>query len=197
MLALRLHAGPDYDTLVSAYGIVTRLLGLAFLPQMAIALAIQSITGNNAGAGRHDRARAALRLAMTAAFVWCLAVSLTGFGAGHALGSGFTDDAAVAGSVARILPLMTALYAASGPILVLALHFQALGRPDLTALLTLTKPWLLTPTLVLALPALLGPRGLWLAFPIGDAIMLALALPMGRAALRGAEGRTSVEGRPA
>ncbi|MFO1104898.1 MAG: MATE family efflux transporter [Amaricoccus sp.] len=197
MLSLRLHAGPDYDALVSAYGIATRLLGLAFLPQMAIALAVQSITGNNAGARRQDRARAALRLAMTTAFVWCLAVSLTGSGAGHALGGWFTDDPVVAGNVARILRPMTALYAASGPILVLALHFQALGRPDLTALLTLAKPWLLTPTLVLALPAVLGLQGLWLAFPIGDAILLALSLPFARAALRGPEGRASVMGGPA
>lgn len=52
MLALRLHAGGDRTTLVAGYGVVTRLMGFAFLPQMAIALATQSISGNNAGAGR-------------------------------------------------------------------------------------------------------------------------------------------------
>lgn len=59
-------------------GIVARLMGFAFLPQMAIALAKQSIAGNSAGAGRNDRALATFRLAMGTAFLWRLSVVLIG-----------------------------------------------------------------------------------------------------------------------
>ncbi len=188
MLALRLHAGADHAPLVAGYGVVTRLLGFAFLPQMAIALATQSISGNNAGAGRSDRAQAALRLAMAAAFLWCLLVALTGLIGGHALAGWFSDDPAVTAAVAQILRPMMLLYAASGSLLVLALHFQAIGQPGRTAALTLVKPWLLSPALVLLLSAILGVPGIWLAFPVADAVILGLAVAIGRHTLLQAEG---------
>lgn len=184
MLSLRLRAGADYAALIAAYGVVTRLLGFAFLPQMAIALATQSIAGNNAGAGRNDRAQAGLRLAIAAAFAWCLSVVLAGVFAGTTLGGWFSADPAVIDAVAKILRPMMLLYASSGPILVLALYFQALGQPGRTAALTLVKPWLLTPLAVLTLSAAFGVKGIWLAFPLADAVILLLAVMIGRNALR-------------
>lgn len=187
MLSLRFSAGTEYDTLIAAYGVVTRLLGFAFMPQMAIALAMQSIAGNNAGAGRIDRARAALRLAMAAAFVWCLAVVLVGVFAGATLGHWFSDDPAVIVSVAEILRPVMLFYAASGPVLVLALYFQALGQPGRTAALTLVKPWLLTPSFILVLSVGFGVSGIWLAFPMADAIILMFAVMIGRNVLHTAD----------
>lgn len=180
MLALRLHAGAEHARLVAGYGVVTRLLGFAFLPQMAIALATQSISGNNAGAGRPDRAQAALRLAMAAAFLWCLLVALIGLAGGHTLAGWFSDDPAVTAAVAQFLRPMMLVYAASGPVLVMALHFQAIGQPGRTAALTLVKPWLLSPALVLSLSAIFGVPGIWLAFPLADAAILLLAIGIGR-----------------
>lgn len=187
ILSLQHEAGAEYDALVAAYGVVTRLLGFAFLPQMAIALATQSIAGNNAGAGRTDRARATLSLAMGVAFLWCLSVTLVGIFAGATLGRWFSDDPAVITAIATILRPMLLLYASSGPILVLALYYQALGQPGRTAALTLVKPWLLTPLLVLTLSAFIGVSGIWLAFPIADTIILGLAAMIGRDALRRAD----------
>lgn len=183
ILSLQHEAGAEYDALVAPYGVVTRLLGFAFLPQMAIALATQSIAENNADAGRTDRACATLSLAMGVAFLWCLSVTLVGAFAGTALGRWFSDDPAVIAAIAAILRPMLLPYAASGPILVLALYYQALGQPGRTAALTLVKPWLLTPLLVLTLSAVIGVSGIWLAFPIADTIILGLAAMIGRNAL--------------
>ena len=168
----------DHATYIAAYGVATRVLGLTFLPQMAMALTTQSITGNNAGAGRMDRAGAALRLAMKSAFVWCLAVALAGAFAGESLGALFSNDAEVIAAVATILRPMTALYVVTGPVLVFAMHFQAMGFPLRTAALTLIKPWLLTPTLLVVLNALAGIDGLWFAFAISDTLLLVLTLTL-------------------
>ena len=172
----------DHATFIAAYGVVTRVLGLAFLPQMALALTTQSITGNNAGARRMDRAGAALKLAMGSAFVWCLAVALAGAFAGEPLGALFSNDPAVIAAVATILRPMTALYVITGPVLVLAMHFQAMGFPLRTAALTLVKPWLLTPALLVGLNALAGIDGLWFAFPVADAALLVMTLILVRRA---------------
>jgi Na+-driven multidrug efflux pump len=72
ILALRLTAGAGYAGTIAAYGIVTRVLGFAFLPSMAIALALQSITGNNWGAGLHGRARSVLKISLLTALAYGL-----------------------------------------------------------------------------------------------------------------------------
>ncbi|WP_054008811.1 MATE family efflux transporter [Cypionkella psychrotolerans] len=182
MLALRHHAA-EYDRLIAAYGGVTRLMSLAFLPQLAIALALQGIAGQNAGAGRDDRAMAALRLAMAAAFLWCVVVALTGLLAGHMVGGWFSSDPQVAIAIVAMLRPMLALYVFAGPILVLAMYFQALGQPGRTAALTLAKPWLLMPMMILGLSAVLGVKGIWLAFPMADGVVLLIALVIGRGIL--------------
>lgn len=184
MLALQHHA-EAYEIQVAAYGGVTRFLGFAFLPQMAFALALQGIAGQNAGARRHDRAMAALRLAMAATFLWCLAVVLVGYFAGHVVGGWFSRDPQVVRAIATILRVMLMLYAVSGPALVLAMYFQALGQPARTAALTLVKPWLLMPVLILGLASIWGMPGIWLAFPVADGIVLLLALVFIRRILLG------------
>lgn len=166
----------DYAIHAAAYGAVLRLLGLAYLPQMAIALATQSITGNNVGAGRMDRARAALRLALGCAFLLCIGVTCLGFFAGSALGALFSEDPRVIGATAAILRPVTALYAFTGPILVLAMHYQAMGSPGRAAALTLLKPWVLVPALVLSFSLAFGTENLWLAFPTADVVMLGVVL---------------------
>jgi putative MATE family efflux protein len=185
ILAVRLAAGEGFTREIAAYGIATRLFGFVFLPLMAIGLAMQSIAGNNAGAGLHCRARAVLRQAMGAAFLYGVTVEAGLLGGAHPIAGLFADDPAVALAASRILRLMGSLYLFTGPVLVLALYFQSVGRPGPAALLTLVKPFLLSPALVLALTALAGDSWLWFAFPIGDGVMALLALAIGLPVLRG------------
>lgn len=172
--ALRFLDGSDTGALVAAYGVVTRILGLAFLPQMAFALTAQTITGHNAGAGQTDRVRAGQTLSCAVAFLWCLAVTLVLLVARGPVAEMFSTDPAIIAGVGSILQPMMVFYPFAGPILVLALYYQALGQPGRTALLTLLKPWLLTPLLVLGAAHRLRSDGLWLAFPLADGILLAL-----------------------
>lgn len=56
--SLQLVAGGRYDSIVSAYGIITRVMTFAYLPLLGMSQAMQAIVGNNAGAadwGRADR----------------------------------------------------------------------------------------------------------------------------------------------
>ncbi len=172
---LRLTHDADYPDVVAAYGIVTRIFGFAFLPLMAIALATQSIVGNNVGAGLFRRSDAVLRLALTTAALYCAIVQAIMLGGSRQIGSGFIRDPAVVSDVEAILHPMASLYLFAGPVLVLALYFQAIGKPGRAAALTLVKPFLLSPALILALAALAGARGIWFAFPLADGLVAALA----------------------
>lgn len=176
--ALRLTAEAGYADTIAAYGIVTRIVSFAFLPQMAIGLAMQSIVGNNFGAGLYHRSDATLRLALGMVFFYCLAVALCLLATNTSIGGAFAGDPVVVAQVGVILRPMFTLYLFSGPILVLALYFQAVGMPGQTAALTLIKPFLLAPLLVTAMAALAGPDTLWFAFPAADGIMCVIALVM-------------------
>lgn len=173
---LRLTAEAGYADTIAAYGVVTRIVGFAYLPQMAIGLAMQAIVGNNFGAGLYQRSNSALLMAVGAVFAYCLIVALGLFATNATLGAGFSDDPVVVAQVGTIIRAMFALYVVAGPILVLALYFQAIGQPWRTAALTLAKPFVLTPLLVVALVTLIGPGSLWLAFPAADGLLAVIAL---------------------
>ena len=169
---LALRAAADREVMLSAYGIVTRVLGLSYLVQMAIALALQTIVGHNMGAGLHRRAAVALRIGVVSAGVGCLLVVIVLLAMRTRLGLMFTASPDVAKDVGTVLRAMLLFYVFSGPLLTLAMFFQAVGRPREAALLTLVKPWLLTPVLVFSCVAIGGTRALWYAFPVADAVLV-------------------------
>ncbi|WP_417587957.1 MATE family efflux transporter [Pararhodobacter oceanensis] len=173
---LRLTSGTAYVESMAAYGIVTRVFSFTFMPLMAIALATQSIVGNNFGAKLYQRSNAALRLALTVAIVYCATVELVLITGSGWIGRAFVDDPEVIAQVGRIMRPMVSLYLFSGPLLVLALYFQAIGRPAHTAALTLIRPFILSPLLISSLGFTFGAQAIWFAFPIGDAIVIAIAI---------------------
>jgi Na+-driven multidrug efflux pump len=176
VLALRLSGSIDFARSLAAYGIVTRVFGFAFLPMMAIAMAMQSIVGNNVGARLYTRSDAVLRIAAATAFGYCLAVELVLWSMGTVVGAAFVGDRQVIGEVGRMLRPMTAIYLLSGPVLVLGLFFQAIGQPGRAALLTMIKPFVLLPVLVAATAAVLGADAIWFAFPLADGVTAIIAM---------------------
>ena len=175
IVALRLAGSADYANTIAAYGIVTRIFGFAFLPIMAIAMAMQSIVGNNVGARIYTRSDAVLRITAATALLYCLAVEVLLWSKGTVIGAAFVADPDVIGEVGRLLRPMAAVYLFSGPVLVLGLYFQAIGQPARAALLTMIKPFVLLPVLVIVTAAMLGADAIWFAFPIADGMVAIIA----------------------
>ncbi|WP_199224184.1 MATE family efflux transporter [Saccharospirillum sp. MSK14-1] len=167
---------PNYAATVSAYGIVTRLMTLCFMPMLGLSHALQTICGHNHGAQLWQRSDDALRLGLSVALCYGVLVELTLVFFAAPIGRLFVDDPLVVAEVARILPVMVALYFLSGPMLMLGAYFQSLGDATRAALFSLTRPYLLTLPLLLMLPLLLGERGIWLAMPTAEGSMLVIAL---------------------
>jgi Na+-driven multidrug efflux pump len=160
---------------VAAYGIITRVMTFAYLPLLGLALALGAMVSQSHGAGRPDRSRAALRVALGASLCYVATVEaglLLGRGV---LGPGFTDDPAVAAEVARVLPFYVALYVVFGPCLILANHLQALGDAKRAALLSLARTYGFAVPLTFLLPLGLGEPGIWVAQPLADLGLLLVA----------------------
>ncbi len=172
--ALQWVEAPNYDATVSAYGIITRLITFAFLPLLGLAHAMQTITGNNFGAGLYGRSDASLRAAVMAAFVYCLTLQIGMSVFAGPIGSTFVSDPIVIAEVARILPVLSAGFFAAGPMMMIAMHFQAIGDAGRAAVLGLSKPYLFAIPLTFVLAGLIGEPGIWIAGPLAEALLAGL-----------------------
>ena len=174
LVALQWVESAQYDATVSAYGIITRLITFAFLPLLGLAHAMQTITGHNFGAGAFQRSDNSLRTAVLAAFIYCLVLqtSMTAFA--QQIGAMFVDDRIVISEVGRILPIISAGFFLAGPMMMIAMHFQAIGNAGLAAILGLSKPYIFAIPLTFALSGNVGELGIWLAAPFAELLLLCL-----------------------
>lgn len=172
--ALQMAESTSYETTVSAYGIITRIMTFVFLPLLGLSHALQSITGNNYGAKLWRRSDHSLWLGMMVALVYCLVAETVLIAFARPLALLFVDDDQVAGEVARIMPMMVAMYFAAGPLMIIAAYFQAIGDAGRAAIIGLSKSYIFAIPLTFLLPLGLGEPGIWLASPVAEIMLLAL-----------------------
>ena len=174
IVALQLLDQPGYETTISAYGMVTRVLTFGFLPLLGLTHAVQSIVGNNYGAQAWARSDQSLRIGIGIAFTYCVVVqaALTLFP--RTIARWFVDDPEVIEAFARILPLTVLMLWLAGPMIMIATYFQAIGDAPRAAILGLTKPYAFALPLTFALPIVWGETGIWLAGPAAEVLMAIL-----------------------
>lgn len=163
-----------YEVTVAAFGIITRIMTFAYLPMLGLTQALQAMIGNNYGAQLWQRSDNTLRLGLLSAFLYSVGIQLVLSVYARSLGLMFVDDTSVADEVARILPIMVALFFAAGPLFVIATYFQAIGDARRAAILSLIRPYLLFLPILWALPVFMGEVGIWWAGPVSDALLVVL-----------------------
>ncbi len=175
MAALQWVDHPGYGDTMSAYGSITRVLTFGFLPLLGLSFAMQTITGNNFGAEAWARSDRSLQIGLCAALIYSIAIqaAMTVFAA--EIGGAFVDDPVVIAEVACILPIVVATFFIAGPLMMIGSYFQAIGDAGRAALLGLTKNYLFAIPLTFGLAAQVGEAGVWLAGPVSDLMLLALA----------------------
>ena len=174
LVALQLVEAAQYDATVSAYGIITRLITFAFLPLLGLAHTMQTITGHNFGAGAFQRSDKSLRTALLAAFAYCLTLQTIMTVFAGPIGAAFVDDHFVVSEVARILPVLSAGFFLAGPMMMIAMHFQAIGDAGRAAILGLSNPYFYAIPLTFILAVNVVEVGVWLAAPLAELLLLCL-----------------------
>lgn len=174
--ALQITDVPDYDTTVSAYGIVTRVMTFMFLPLLGMTHALQSIVGNNYGARAWARSDDSLRMGIGIALIYCAVAQAVFVFFARQIAQIFVTDPAVIDAFEAILPLTAIMLWLSGPIIMIASYFQAIGNAPRAALLGLSKPYVFVLPLTFILPLFWGETGIWLAGPIAECLMALLTL---------------------
>jgi putative MATE family efflux protein len=164
------------DLALSAFGILHRILMFAIMPGIVIGQGLQPILGFNYGAKRYDRALRGIKMAVAAATACCVVVFALLYLVPEPFVRIFTSDnelIAIGSYAAKRIFLVLYLI---GFMMVGATVFQATGKAVQAFITAISRPALFLMPLIFTLPRFWQLDGVWLAFPITDALTFVLTL---------------------
>ncbi len=158
------------ETTVAVYAIISRSLMFALFPVLGITQGFLPIAGYNYGAKNFDRVREVINTALLyatvlASIIFSLIMVFT-----EAFITIFTNDPNVLAQTPEAMRWVFAATPIIGIQLIGAAYFQAIGKALPALLLTLTRQGFFLIPLIFILPPYFDVFGVWLAFPIGEAI---------------------------
>jgi len=169
------------DLAISSYGLIQRIMMFALMPGIVIGQGMQPILGFNYGAKRYDRALRVIKIAVIAATIYSIiAFFALYFAPGLFIRAFTTDSELIVLAVHAARHIFFAAYLI-GFIVVGSIVFQAIGKARQAFVTAIARPALFLLPLVFILPNYWQLNGVWLAFPITDALtsilVLALLIP--------------------
>ncbi len=155
---------------IAIWGIIQRIAMFAFFPLFGLNQGFLPITGFNYGAKQFGRVLETLKVALIAATVLCSIGFLIVYLFSPQLMRLFTPDSDVVTqgkNIARIFFLATPIV---GIQVLGAGYFQAVGKAVPALVLTLTRQVIILIPLVLIFSRIWGEMGVWMSFPIAEAL---------------------------
>jgi putative MATE family efflux protein len=162
------------DVAIGGMGAINSLQTLLVLPTIGISHGAQPIIGYNRGARNYHRIRETLGKAiLTASVVAILGFVVTRIFPGALIGAFGKEEAfrEFGTSAIKIVMLMLPVM---GVQIIGSLYFQAVGRPKISLLLTLSRQVLLLIPTILVMANLFGLKGILMAVPISDFLAFAI-----------------------
>ncbi|WP_313695604.1 MATE family efflux transporter [Halorarum halobium] len=165
-------------TVVAGYGIGVRVFSVIFLPAIAVARGVETMTGQNIGAGKPDRAAAAARLAAKVMLGVLLAVGVVTWLAAAPIAAVFTDDPTVVAVTKDFLRWVAPSFGFIGVMRAYTGSFRGAGKTlTAAAISVLMLGFIRLPIAYFAVrpPAFLpyapfDESGIWLSFAVSNAI---------------------------
>ena len=196
MLMTILVAGFGTHTL-AAYGIGTRMLSFVIIPALGLSQATSALVGQNIGAGRADRAERTAWLSALIAFVVLSAIGVIAFFLATPIVRLFVPDSPAVIAQGSLFVEITAFsYGLIGAQQVITGAFRGSGNTVVAMMIALVSLWMLQFPLawLLSTRAGLGATGIWIAYPVQNAVTAAIAAHLVRP--RRLETAPSDRGRP-
>lgn len=166
------------DLAIAAYGVINRLLHLAFMPVLGFAQALQPVAGFNYGARRFRMAKRALRISAVRSTLFAGGAFLILVLLSRPSIALFTRDEALIELTVPALRTIALAFPVVGIQMMGAAMFQAFGRAGPALFLSLSRQIILLVPLVLVLPLFFGLTGIFAAFPAADILATAITVLM-------------------
>ncbi|WP_135852701.1 MATE family efflux transporter [Halorussus salinus] len=185
--ALLLIVGLFPTTVVAAYGIGTRVFSVIFLPAIAVARGVETMTGQNIGAGKYDRAAKANYLAAKGLFAVLAAAGVLIFLVPRPIVAVFTDDPAVLASGATFLRYVSLSFGFIGIMRAFTGGFRGAGKTMVAAAIAITTlagirlpVSYVASQFRLSIPfvpteAIFGVEGIWVGFFVSNVLGATIA----------------------
>ncbi|WP_423747562.1 MATE family efflux transporter (plasmid) [Haladaptatus sp. SPP-AMP-3] len=177
--ALLLIVGLFSTSVVAAFGIGTRVFSVIFMPAIAVARGVETMSGQNIGAGKYDRAEQANYVAAKGLFLVLGVIGVLIFLVPTPIVSVFTDDAAVLDVGAEFLRYVALSFGFIGIMRAFTGGFRGAGKTLVAAAISiLTLAGIRLPIAYIASQGILPTnlwffgqpdvRGIWLAFFVSN-----------------------------
>ena len=172
---LRRYSG---DLGIGAYGICNRFIFMFIMICMGLNQGMQPIAGYNYGARKYSRVKevfwrtAAMGTAMTT-ICFIIGVFIPELAVGI-----FTHDEELVVLSAKALRILTIVFPIVGFQMIATNFFQSLGMVKKSIILSLSRQILFLLPLLYALPLMFGADGVWISYPISDALATILTIFM-------------------
>ncbi|MFB6171412.1 MAG: MATE family efflux transporter, partial [Haloarculaceae archaeon] len=154
---------------VAAFGIGTRVFSVIFLPAIAVARGVETMSGQNIGAGKYDRAERANYVAAKGLFVILALVGVGIFLVPGPIVGAFTDDPAVLDVGTQFLRYVSLSFGFIGIMRAFTGGFRGAGKTLIAAAISiLTLAGIRLPVAYVASQYLFGVRGIWMAFFVSN-----------------------------
>ena len=163
------------DIALSTVGIITSFQTLLLMPITGLAQGQQPLISFNFGAECMDRVKETLRYAILGG----LLISTTGFIAAMffpaTIISMFNGEPEIIKLGTHALRTWFLVLPLSGPCIIMANYFQAIGKVKIASVLNLTRQIIILIPMIVVLAALFGLNGIFFAVPISEASTFFLA----------------------
>ncbi|WP_435066801.1 MATE family efflux transporter [Haloplanus sp. C73] len=158
------------ETVVAAYGIGTRVFSVVFLPAIAVARGVETMTGQNVGAGEPARAERATTLAATVLFGVLTAAGVVIWVAAAPIADLFTTDPAVVDSAAQFLRYVALSFGFIGIMRAYTGSFRGAGETLTAAAISVLMLGVIRFPIAWFAAPILGPSGIWVAFAVSNVL---------------------------
>ena len=158
------------ESLVAVYAIISRMLMFALFPVLGITQGFVPIAGFNYGANKKERVVAVIKKALIYATALATVVFLMIVLFASSIAAVFTKDPKVVAITTEVLTWVFLSTPIVGIQLIGSAYFQAIGKAIPALLLTLTRQGFFFIPLLLILPRYWGAYGVWISFPIAEAV---------------------------
>ncbi|QSW98965.1 MATE family efflux transporter [Haloterrigena alkaliphila] len=163
------------DTVVAAYGIGTRVFSVIFLPAIAVARGVETMTGQNVGAGKPERAKAAADFAARTMFVVLGVLGVVAWLGARPIVDVFTTDPEVVDIGVTFLRYVAPSFGFIGVMRAYNGSFRGTGKTLTAAAIVLVTYALVRLPIAYGLAEAIDYRGIWIAFAVSNVFGAALA----------------------
>ncbi len=174
-------------SVVAGFGVGIRVFSMIFMPAIAVDRGVEAMTGQNIGAGRHDRVVATNRFAAKTSFLLFSAVGVVTFAFAPAIVGVFDDSPAVVAEGASFLRWVAPTFGFIGVVRAYSGGFRGAGKTLTAAVIAVVLfGFVRLPIAYVASRGLVpidgwffgapSPTGIWFAFAVSSVIAAVVAM---------------------